>query len=80
MMTGAKNSPSKVEQPYINLSAAITPAEFMHLTFEDREATSADNGLTNRLLTVYVAREKLSHARFPPKGASSSHAGWLKTS
>ena len=68
MMTGAKNSPSKVEQPYINLSAAITPAEFMHLTFEDREATSADNGLTNRLLTVYVAREKLVACPLPTEG------------
>ena len=65
LMTGSKNSPSRVEQPYINLSAAITPAEFMQLTFEDREATSADNGLTGRFLTVYVAREKLVACPLP---------------
>ena len=68
MMTGSKNSPSRVEQPYINVSAAITPAEFVRATFEDREATSADNGLTNRLLTVYVAREKLVACPLPTEG------------
>jgi hypothetical protein len=68
MMTGSKNSPSRVEQPYVNISAAITPAEFVRATFEDREATSADNGLTNRFLTVYVAREKLVACPLPTEG------------
>jgi hypothetical protein len=67
LMTGSKHSPSRVEEPYVCVSAAAPIAEFVKLTFEDRDATTADNGLANRFLTVYVAREKLVACPLPCK-------------
>jgi hypothetical protein len=55
-----KNSPTRCREPYITLSASITPSELMGRLFDKRDpASSADNGLGNRLLYLWVKRDKL---------------------
>ena len=72
--TAAKVEPVRCAQPYITLSAAITPAELFGMLFDGRDAAaSADNGLGNRPLYLYAVREKLiaqseAHGRRRPHG------------
>jgi Bifunctional DNA primase/polymerase, N-terminal/Primase C terminal 2 (PriCT-2) len=55
-----KNSPTRVKEPYATMSASITPGELMGRLFDKRDAaSSADNGLGNRLLYLWVKRDKL---------------------
>jgi hypothetical protein len=60
--TGAttKNSPVHCEEPFTTLSASITPGELMGRLFDKRDAAStADNGFGNRLLYLWVQRDRL---------------------
>ena len=58
--TAAKVSPVKCAQPFTTLSASITPQELKGLMFDKRDvAATADNGLGNRFLYLFVARDKL---------------------
>ncbi len=55
-----KNSPTRCKEPYVTMSASITPGELMGRLFDRRDAaSSADNGLGNRLLYLWVKRDKL---------------------
>ena len=68
--TAAKVEPVRCAQPYITLSAAITPAELFGMLFDARDTTaSADNGLGNRPLYLYAVREKLVANPKPTAGA-----------
>ena len=68
--TAAKVDPVRCAQPYITLSAAITPAELFGMLFDARDTTaSADNGLGNRPLYLYAVREKLVANPKPTAGA-----------
>ena len=68
--TAAKVDPVRCAQPYITLSAAITPAELFGMLFDGRDTTaSADNGLGNRPLYLYAVREKLVANPKPTAGA-----------
>ncbi len=51
--TAAKVEPVRCAQPYITLSAAITPAELFGMLFDGRDTTA------NRPLYLYAVREKL---------------------
>lgn len=58
--TGAKISPARCQEPFVCVSASITPRELTGLLFDENDiAASADNGLGNRFLYVFVARDKL---------------------
>ena len=58
--TAAKVSPVKCAKPFTTLSASITPQELKGLMFDKRDiAATADNGLGNRFLYLFVARDKL---------------------
>jgi hypothetical protein len=58
--TGAKVSPVRCTEPFVSLSASITPRELTGLLFDEKDiAASADNGLGNRFLYAFVARDKL---------------------
>jgi hypothetical protein len=58
--TAAKVSPVSCAQPFATLSASITPQELKGLMFDKRDvAATADNGLGNRFLYLFVARDKL---------------------
>ena len=68
--TAAKVEPVRCAQPYITLSAAITPAELFGMLFDARDTTaSAENGLGNRPLYLYAVREKLVANPKPTAGA-----------
>jgi hypothetical protein len=55
-----KNSPTRCKEPYVTISASITPGELMGRLFDKRDtASSADNGLANRFLYLWVQRDKL---------------------
>ena len=55
-----KNSPTRCNEPYLVISASITPGELMGRLFDKRDAaSSADNGLGNRFLYLWVQRDKL---------------------
>ena len=55
-----KNSPTRCNEPYVTMSASITPSELMGRLFDKRDAaSSADNGLGNRFLYLWVQRDKL---------------------
>ena len=55
-----KNSPTRCKEPYVTMSASITPGELMGRLFDKRDAaSSADNGLGNRFLYLWVQRDKL---------------------
>ena len=55
-----KTSPLRVAEPYLTISASITPAEFVGRVFDRRDvSSSADNGLGNRLFLLWVLRDKL---------------------
>jgi len=70
LQTAAKVEPVHCAQPYITLSAAITPAELFGMLFDGRDtAASADNGLGNRPLYLYAVREKLVANPKPTAGA-----------
>jgi hypothetical protein len=67
--TGAKVSPVRCKEPYGSISASITPFELTGLLFDDKDlAASADNGLGNRFLYLYVARDKLVAIPAPTEG------------
>jgi hypothetical protein len=67
--TGAKVSPVRCKEPYGSISASITPSELRGLLFDDKDlAASADNGLGNRFLYLYVARDKLVAIPAPTEG------------
>jgi hypothetical protein len=58
--TGAKVSPVSCKEPFVSLSASITPRELTGLLFDEKDiASSADNGLGNRFQYAFVARDKL---------------------
>jgi hypothetical protein len=58
--TGAKVSPVSCKEPFVALSASITPRELTGLLFDEKDiAASADNGLGNRFQYAFVARDKL---------------------
>jgi hypothetical protein len=60
LQTNSKISPCSVAEPYISMSASITPAELVGLLFDPRDAqVNADNGLGNRPLYAWVLRTKL---------------------
>ena len=45
-----ENSPTRCKEPYVTMSASITPGELMGRLFDKRDAaSSADNGLGYRL-------------------------------
>ena len=55
-----KNSPTRCKEPYVTISASITPGELMGRLFDKRDAaSSADNGFANRFLYLWVQRDKL---------------------
>jgi hypothetical protein len=55
-----KNSPTRCNEPYLVISASITPGELMGRLFDKRDAASnADNGFANRFLYLWVQRDKL---------------------
>ena len=55
-----KNSPTRCKEPYVTMSASITPGELMGRLFDKRDAaSSADNGLGNRFFYLWVMRDKL---------------------
>ena len=55
-----KNSPTRCKEPYLVLSASITPGELMGRLFDKHDAaSSADNGFANRFLFLWVKRDKL---------------------
>jgi hypothetical protein len=67
--TGAKVSPSRCREPFGSISASITPFELTGLLFDEKDAAaSADNGLGNRFLYLYVARDKLVAIPAPTEG------------
>jgi hypothetical protein len=67
--TGAKVSPVHCKEPYGSISASITPSELTGLLFDEKDtAASADNGLGNRFLYLYVARDKLVAIPAPTEG------------
>jgi hypothetical protein len=67
--TGAKVSPARCKEPYGSISASITPFELTGLLFDEKDlAASADNGLGNRFLYLYVARDKLVAIPAPTEG------------
>ena len=58
--TATKVSPVSCAEPFTTLSASITPQELKGLLFDERDiAATADNGLGNRFLYLFVARDKL---------------------
>jgi hypothetical protein len=55
-----KNSPTRCMEPYVVISAGVTPAELMGKLFDKRDAAvSADNGFGNRFFYVWVKRARL---------------------
>ena len=55
-----KNSPTRCKEPYVVISAGVTPAELMGKLFDKRDAAvSADNGFGNRFFYVWVKRARL---------------------
>ena len=63
-----KNSPVRCKEPYVTMSASITPGELTGRLFDKRDAaSSADNGFGNRLLYLGVERDKLvAHPQSTP--------------
>jgi hypothetical protein len=58
--TGAKVSPVRCTEPFVSVSASITPRELTGLLFDEKDiAASADNGFGNRFFYAFVARNKL---------------------
>jgi hypothetical protein len=58
--TGAKVSPVQCTEPFVSVSASITPRELTGLLFDEKDvAASADNGFGNRFFYAFVARNKL---------------------
>jgi hypothetical protein len=67
--TGAKVSPVRCKEPFGSISASITPFELTGLLFDKKDvAASADNGLGNRFLYLYVVRKKLVAIPAPTSG------------
>jgi hypothetical protein len=55
-----KNSPTRCKEPYVTISASITPGELMGRLFDKSDAaSSADNGFANRFLYLWVQRDQL---------------------
>jgi hypothetical protein len=56
----SKTSPTHCEEPYVALSAGVTPAELMGKLFDKRDAAAnADNGFANRFLYFWTKRERI---------------------
>jgi hypothetical protein len=56
----SKTSPSHCEEPYVALSAGVTPAELMGKLFDKRDAAAnADNGFANRFIYFWTKRERI---------------------
>ena len=64
-----KTSPSRCAEPYVSLSAGVTPAEFIGKLFDKNDtAYSADNGLGNRFFCAWVMRDRLEPDTQPTPG------------
>jgi hypothetical protein len=67
--TSSKVSPVKCAEPYMVMSAAVTPRELTGLLFDKRDAAgAADNGFGNRFLMCWVKRDKQTPHPQPTQG------------
>jgi ParB-like chromosome segregation protein Spo0J len=67
--TGAKNNPVRVKQPFIAISASVTPREIRGLMIDARDqAGVAENGFANRFLYLYAKRTQLVPEPLPTPG------------
>ena len=58
--TSSKNAPVCCKEPYVTMSASVTPSELIGRLFDHRDtANNANNGFGNRFLYLWTKRDKL---------------------